>query len=63
MRSEHYQPLLSDRESREDWESKGKPVTWEKAAEIVKQIWDSDGYRLTDYLEQKIRAEIPGITG
>ena len=63
MRSEHYQPLLSDRESREDWESKGKPVTWEKAAEIVKQIEEGDGYCLPGDIVQKIRAEIPGITG
>lgn len=63
MRSEHYQPLLSDRESREDWESKGKPVTWEKAAEIVKQVEEDEGYRLPGDIEQKIRAEIPGITG
>ena len=63
MRSEHYQPLLSDRESREDWESKGKPVTWERAAEIVKQIEEGEGYSLPGDIERKIRAEIPGITG
>jgi trimethylamine--corrinoid protein Co-methyltransferase len=63
MRSEHYQPLLSDRESREDWESKGKLMTWERAAEIVKQIEEGEGHRLPDEIVQKIRAEIPGITG
>ena len=61
MRSEHYQPLLSDRESREDWESKGKLMTWERAAEIVKQIEEGESYSLPDDIEQKIRAEIPGI--
>jgi len=63
MRSEHYQPLLSDRESREDWESKGKLMTWERAAEIVKQIEEGDGYSLPDDIKNKILAEIPGITG
>jgi trimethylamine--corrinoid protein Co-methyltransferase len=63
MRSEHYQPLLSDRESREGWESKGKRMTWERAAEIVQQIEEGEGYSLPDDIEQKIRAEIPGITG
>ena len=63
MRSEHYQPLLSDRESREDWESKGKPVTWERAAEIVKQIEEGEGHSLPGDIEKKILAEIPGIAG
>ena len=63
MRSEHYQPLLSDRESREDWESKGKLMTWERAAEIVRQIEEGEGYSLPGDIERKIRAEIPGITG
>ena len=63
MRSEHYQPLLSDRESREEWESKGKLMTWERAAEIVKQIEEGEGYSLPGDIERKIRAEIPGITG
>ena len=63
MRSEHYQPLLSDRESREEWESKGKLMTWERAAEIVRQIEEGEGYSLPGDIERKIRAEIPGITG
>ncbi|UCC17214.1 MAG: trimethylamine methyltransferase family protein [Dehalococcoidales bacterium] len=63
MRSEHYQPLLSDRESREDWASKGKPLTWERAAEIVQQVGEGEGYNLPDDIEKKVLAEIPGITG
>jgi trimethylamine--corrinoid protein Co-methyltransferase len=63
MRSEHYQPLLSDRESREEWESKGKLMTWERAAEIVRRIEEGEGYSLPGDIERKIRAEIPGITG
>jgi len=63
MRSEHYQPSLSDRESREDWESKGKRVTWEKASEIVKQIMANNGYSLPVTIKNKISADIPGVVG
>jgi len=41
MRSEHYQPSLSDRDNREEWEAKGEKITWERAAEKVKEIIDS----------------------
>jgi trimethylamine--corrinoid protein Co-methyltransferase len=61
MRSEHYSPLLSDRNSREDWESKGKKVTWERASEIVKEIMDSRSYSLPAEIKNRILAEIPGI--
>jgi trimethylamine--corrinoid protein Co-methyltransferase len=63
MRNEHYQPLLSDRNSREDWESQGKPVTWEKASEIVKQIESKTGSSLPEEIERKILSEISGIAG
>ncbi len=63
MRSEHYQPLLSNRQSREEWEAGGKPVTWERAAEIVKRIEEGDGHKLPDEIEKRIIAEIPGIAG
>ena len=63
MRSEHYQPSLSDRDSREDWESKGKRVTWEKASEIVKQVMDNQGYSLPTAIKNQILAEISGIVG
>jgi trimethylamine--corrinoid protein Co-methyltransferase len=61
MRNEHYQPTLSNRESREEWESNGKPVTWQKAAEIVKQIEEGEGHRLSPDINEKILSEIPGI--
>jgi trimethylamine--corrinoid protein Co-methyltransferase len=61
MRSEHYQPLLSDRESREEWESKGKTVTWERASEIVKQVEETSGYSLPEGIKKKILSGIPGI--
>lgn len=61
MRSEHYQPLLSDRDSRENWESKGKQRTWERAAETVKQIMGNDNYSLPSAVRKQILAEISGI--
>ena len=61
MRSEHYQPLLSDRNSREDWEEQGKRSTWQKASEIVRQILDSHSFSLSPEVRSKILAEIAGI--
>ena len=61
MRSEHYQPLLSDRQSREDWESQGKQSTWEKASETVRQILNNHSYSLPDGVKSKILREITGI--
>ncbi|MFC2070582.1 trimethylamine methyltransferase family protein [Chloroflexota bacterium] len=61
MRKEHYQPVLSDRNSREDWESAGKKSTWEKASETVKQILDNHSYNLPPEVRSKILAEIAGI--
>ena len=63
MRSEHYQPVLSDRLSREEWESQGKKLTWQKAAEIAKQIDEGEGHSLSLEVTRKILAEIPGIAG
>ncbi|MFC2004779.1 trimethylamine methyltransferase family protein [Chloroflexota bacterium] len=61
MRSEHYQPLLSDRQSWEDWESQGKQSTWEKASVTVKQILNNHSYSLPDGIKSKILREITGI--
>ncbi|MFC2024804.1 trimethylamine methyltransferase family protein [Chloroflexota bacterium] len=61
MRREHYQPTLSDRDSREEWESGGKQTTWEKASEIVEQITAGRGYSLPDTIRNRILAEITGI--
>ena len=63
MRSEHYQPSLSDRDSREDWESKGKQCTWEKASEIVRQVIDNHNYSLPPAIRNRILTEIAGIVG
>jgi trimethylamine--corrinoid protein Co-methyltransferase len=63
MRSEHYQPSLSDRNSREDWEDQGKQVIWEKASKIVRQVMESQGYSLPTKTKNQILAEISGIVG
>jgi trimethylamine--corrinoid protein Co-methyltransferase len=61
MRSEHYQPSLSDRDSREEWEAKGSQATWERAAEEVKRIIASHNYRLPLAVRQQVLSEIGGI--
>ncbi|MFC2021415.1 trimethylamine methyltransferase family protein [Chloroflexota bacterium] len=61
MRNEHYQPSLSDRESRQDWETAGSQTNWEKASVIVKRILDSENYQLPAQIRKQILAEIAGI--
>jgi len=63
MRSEHYQPLLSDRNSREEWEARGRKATYQRASEIVEQIIASHSYSLPDVVRQQVLSEIPGIVG
>jgi trimethylamine--corrinoid protein Co-methyltransferase len=61
MRSEHYQPSLSNRDSREEWEGKGGKVTWERAAEKVKELIANHDYSLPTVIRQQVLSEIPGI--
>jgi len=61
MRKEHYQPVLSDRNSREKWEERGHKTTWEKAAETVKAILESPAASLPEPLRDRVLAEIKGI--
>ncbi len=61
LRSEHYQPSLSNRDSREEWEAEGKKTTWEKASEKVPQIIASHNYRLPAEVRQRVLEEIAGI--
>ncbi len=63
MRSEHYQPSLSDRSSREEWEAEGKRTTWQKASEIVQQILTNHSYSLPAEIRHRILSEIRGIVG
>ncbi len=61
MRSEHYQPSLSDRHHREEWEAKGAKTTWEAAAVRVKEILSGEKYSLPETVRQKVLSEIEGI--
>jgi len=61
MRSEHYQPSLSDRHNREEWEAKGGKVTWERAAEIVEELIAKHSWSLPTAIRQQVLSEIPGI--
>ena len=61
MRSEHYQPTLSDRNWRDEWEARGSKTTWERAAEKVKEIIAHHKYRLPADIRQQVLSEIAGI--
>jgi trimethylamine--corrinoid protein Co-methyltransferase len=61
MRKEHYQPTLSDRNSREKWEARGAKNSWEKAAETVKTILESPTSNLPDDVRKRVLSEIKGI--
>ncbi len=61
MRSEHYQPVLSDRNTREGWEAEGGKTSWERAAERVKDIISNHNYNLPASIRQKVVSEIQGI--
>ena len=61
MRGEHYQPLLSDRDSRDEWEARGGKTTWQRAAEEVKELIASHNYSLPVAIRQQVLSEIAGI--
>jgi len=61
MRSEHYQPSVSDRYSREEWAAKGSKTTWERAAERVKDILANHNYSLPPAIRHRVLSEITGI--
>ncbi|MBN2185963.1 MAG: trimethylamine methyltransferase family protein [Dehalococcoidia bacterium] len=61
LRSEHYQPSLSDRDSREEWEANGGKTTWERAAEKVKEIIGNHDWSLPSATRQQVLSEIPGL--
>jgi trimethylamine--corrinoid protein Co-methyltransferase len=62
MRKEHYQPTLSDRNSREKWEERGGKSTWENAAEKVKIILENRASVLPDTVRERVLSEIKGIS-
>jgi len=61
MRSEHYQPSLSDRNSREEWEAKGGKSTWERATEKVNEIIGNHNWSLPAEVRKQVLSEIQGI--
>ena len=63
MRSEHYEPSLSNRDSREGWEAGGSKTTWERAADEVKEILAREGYSLPAEIRGQVLSEIRGIVG
>ncbi len=61
MRTEQYQPTLSEREYFEAWKAQGKKDTGARAKQRVEQLLSTPGYRLPDEVRQRILEEIPGI--
>jgi len=61
MRGEHYQPSLSNRERREEWEARGGKTTWERATEGVKELIANHNYSLPAAIRQQVLSEIAGI--
>jgi trimethylamine---corrinoid protein Co-methyltransferase len=61
MRSEHYQPTLSDREHIEKWETEGKNDTAARAKERVNEILTAPGYNLPDAVRQQVLSQAPEI--
>lgn len=61
MRDEHFQSVLSDRSSREEWEAGGSKTTWERAAETVREIIANHNYSLPTAIRQRVLSEIAGI--
>ena len=61
MRSEHYQPSLSDRATREIWQAEGAKDIVSRAGERVRQLLEKPSRRLSEESKQKILREISGI--
>ena len=61
MRREHYQPSLSDRNSREEWEAKGGKAIWQKAGEKARRLIAEPKYHLPAAVREQILSEITGI--
>lgn len=62
MRTELYEPSLSDRENRDVWQQAGAKDAWARAAERARSILDApDEPVLASEMIERIRKEIPGI--
>jgi len=61
MRTEHYQPVLSEREDFEVWSTSGGKDTGKRAREKVEEILSAPGYSLSDEVRHRIMDEISGV--
>jgi len=61
MRSEHYQPSLSDRDGREEWEARGGKSALERATERVEEIISKHNWSLPVEIRRQVLSEIAGI--
>jgi trimethylamine--corrinoid protein Co-methyltransferase len=61
MRTEHYQPTLSERDNLEEWQAKGRRDAYMRARERVEEILSAPGYQLPHEVRHRILKEIPGI--
>ena len=61
MRSEHFRPTLSDRDSREEWQARGSKTTWRRAAEKVEEILADGHYSLPADIRQQVLTELRSI--
>jgi trimethylamine--corrinoid protein Co-methyltransferase len=62
MRTELYQPTVSDRENREVWEENGRKDTLQRAAETAQRILGSPPEAtIPEDIRSRIKQEIPGI--
>jgi trimethylamine:corrinoid methyltransferase-like protein len=62
MRTELYQPQLSDRNNRQDWEREGAKSAQDRATEIVGEILAKPEILvLSSEIRTEIRKEIPGL--
>jgi trimethylamine:corrinoid methyltransferase-like protein len=62
MRTEQYQPQLSDRNNRENWEEEGAKSLRVRASEKAREILErTETPVLSSDIREIIRKEIPGL--
>ncbi len=61
MRQEHYQPTVSNRQSREDWQADGSLNTWQRASKIVQDILDCHSWAIPEDVKAGIIEKIPEV--
>jgi trimethylamine:corrinoid methyltransferase-like protein len=62
MRTEHYQPQLSDRDNRDVWQQEGAKSLRIRASEKAREILEQpDTSVLSSDVRDRIQKEIPGL--